>query len=143
MRDNTLTSMLFGQKPWFHRDSLELPPVTTPAAYVLDPYILTETDIHPLGFKVGDTVNWEGPYNHCQWGKCVGTTLIETEGDNAGHMVVYWWKTCNRHPARKHTHSDPIESDWIKVRIAEPVAPSTPPAQYGQKARKVTGRAKV
>lgn len=70
------------------------------------------------GYRIGDIVaddNDSG--NECKWGKCIGSVTKSHELEDLGQFVVYWWRTCNRHPKRKHTQSDPIEQKHVKIRI--------------------------
>lgn len=80
---------------------------------------MTETipTISAKGFKVGDRVNWDDQYNCCRWGKCEGVVMISTDEDTPGEMVVFWYKTCTRHPGHYRTESDNIDEPHVKVRF--------------------------
>lgn len=79
---------------------------------------MTTATISAKGFKVGDQVIWDDEYNCCRWGKCTGVVMISTDEDTPGEMVVFWHKTCTRHPDHKNTESDNIDKPHVKVSFA-------------------------
>lgn len=44
--------------------------------------------------------------------------MISTDEDTPGEMVVFWHKTCTRHPDHKNTESDNIDKPHVKVSFA-------------------------